>query len=241
MKNITKEWKKFLIKESGFNRIMNILSGAVPSVDSVAFLTAANPMAEPLSAKRNKILNKELASWLRDRGLGFIRIRGSFGGPEKSFIVNNITREEAVAAGKEFEQEAVIWGKKTFNDDGDPTGFRFYYIEGEQIIQRRDIALGDEEVQSREDYYSQERQSAGRKFVIPFFDEDYEITTTEESQDYIFIPQLSNEQLRANETLLSEINNRVKYSLEDNRTPKSRWHHRQIIRLRLRELQGNLK
>ena len=104
MKNITKGWKKFLIKESGFNRIMNILSGAVPSVDSVAFLTAANPMAEPLSAKRNKILNKELASWLRDRGLGFIRIRGSFGGPEKSFIVNNITREEAVAAGKEFEQ-----------------------------------------------------------------------------------------------------------------------------------------
>ena len=96
-------------------------------------------------------------------------------------------------------------------------------------------------MQSREDYYSQERQSAGRKFVIPFFDEDYEITTTEESQDYIFIPQLSNEQLRANETLLSEINNRVKYSLEDNRTPKSRWHHRQIIRLRLRELQGNLK
>lgn len=240
MRKTIKEWKKFLIKESGFNRIMNILTGAVPSVDSVAFLTAANPMAEPLSSKRNKILNQELASWLRERGLGFIRIRGSFGGPEKSFIVNNITKEEAIAAGKKFEQEAVIWGKKTFDDEGNPTGFRFFYIEGDQAIQRRDVVLGDEEIQSREDYYSQERQSAGRKFVIPFFDEDYEIETTEESQDYIFIPELNDDQLRDNEDLLAEINNRIRYSLEDNRTPKSRWHHRQIIRLRLRELKGNL-
>ena len=101
-KKTSTNWKKFLIKESGFNRIIDILSGGVPSIDSVAFLTAGNPMGEPLPLKVNKGLNLELAQWLRDRGLGFIRIRGSFGGPEKSFIVNNITKDETIAAACTF-------------------------------------------------------------------------------------------------------------------------------------------
>ena len=234
------KWKKFLIKESGFNRIIDILSGGVPSIDSVAFLTAANPMGEPETAKVNRALNLQLADWLRNRGLGFIRIRGSFGGPEKSFIVNNITKDETIAAGKKFDQEAVIWGEKNFDEDGDPLGFTFYYIEGDKIVQVRDIALSDEGVQAKEDFYSQERQSAGRKFVIPFFDEDYEIVVSKESNDYIDIPPLSEEQAEQNADLLKEINQRTKYSLEENRTSKSRWHHRQILKLRLKELQKRL-
>ncbi len=197
-------------------------------------------MGEPLPAKVNKSLNLELAKWLRERGLGFIRIRGSFGGPEKSFIVNNITKEETIAAGNKFDQEAVIWGEKNFDEDGDPLGFTFYYIEGDKIVQTRDITLSDESVQSREDFYSQERQSAGRKFVIPFFDEDYEIVISKESNDYIDIPALSEEQFRTNHNLIDEIRSRAKKSLEENRTPKSRWHHRQILKMRLRELKNNL-
>ena len=197
-------------------------------------------MGEPLPAKVNKSLNLELAKWLRERGLGFIRIRGSFGGPEKSFIVNNITKEETIAAGNKFDQEAVIWGEKNVDKDGDPLGFTFYYIEGDKIVQTRDITLSDESVQSREDFYSQERQSAGRKFVIPFFDEDYEIVISKESNDYIDIPALSEEQFRTNHNLIDEIRSRAKKSLEENRTPKSRWHHRQILKMRLRELKNNL-
>ena len=53
MKNIVNEWKQFILKESGFNRIMAILTGNVPSVDSVAFMTAANPYGEPLSFEEN--------------------------------------------------------------------------------------------------------------------------------------------------------------------------------------------
>jgi hypothetical protein len=239
-KKTSTNWKKFLIKESGFNRIIDILSGGVPSVDSVAFLTAGNPMGEPLPLKVNKGLNLELAQWLRDRGLGFIRIRGSFGGPEKSFIVNNITKDETIAAGIKFDQEAVIWGEKNFDEDGDPLGFTFYYIEGDKIVQTRDIALSDESVQSREDFYSQERQSAGRKFVIPFFDEQYEIVISKESSDYVDIPVLSDLQVSTNKDLIDEIRDRSRKSLEENRTPKSRWHHRQILKMRLKELKNNL-
>lgn len=240
MKHILNEWKKFL-QESGFNRIMNILTGNVPSIDSVAFLTAANPNAEPLPSKENKELNRQLGKWLRSRGLGFIRIRGKFGAPEKSFIVNNITKDETIAAGKEFDQEAVIYGKKTFDEEGLPTGFRFYYIEGDQTVQVRDIVLSGEEIQSQEDYYSQERQSAGRKFVVPFFDEEYEIENVDERQhNFVFIPQLTSTQKAEHQHLINEINERTRKSLEESRTPRSRWHHRNILKLRLKELKNKI-
>jgi hypothetical protein len=240
MKQFINEWKKFL-NESGFNRIMDILTGNVPSVDSVAFMTAANPNAQETPSSENILLNKQLAKWLRSRGLGFIRIRGKFGGPEKSFIVNNITKAETIIAGLEFDQEAVIWGEKTFDSEGLPAGFKFYYIEGEDVKQERDIVLSGEEVQNREDFYSQERQSAGRKFLVPFFDEDYEIVPTEEAQhNFIFLPPLSEQQVTDNEEIIKEINERTRKSLEESRTAKSRWHHRQLLKLKLKELKKNL-
>jgi len=240
MKKILNEWKKF-VNESGFNRIMNILSGNVPAVDSVAFLTAANPQGERTPARENVRLNKDLAAWLRARGLGFIRIRGKFGGPEKSFIVNNITKDETIAAGLEFDQEAVIWGEKTFDSEGDPTGFKFYYIEGDVVQQERDMVLSGEGIENREDFYSQERQSAARKFVIPFFDEDYEIVPAEEAQhNFVFLPPLNGEQIKTHQHTIDEINERTRKSLDESRTPKSRWHHRQLLRLKLKELEKRL-
>ena len=202
MKKALNEWKKFL-NESGFNRIMNILAGNVPAIDSVAFLTAANPYGEPHPREENIQRNKDLARWLRSRGLGFIRIRGRFGGPEKSFIVNNMMKDEAIAAGLEFEQEAVIWGEKMFDVEGSPTGFKFYYIEGDTVKQVRDIVLSGEDIQDREDFYSQERQSAGRKFVVPFFDEEYEIVTTEGQQhNFVFLPPLNDDQQNTHRVLI---------------------------------------
>tara|TARA_B100000131_G_scaffold309732_1_gene340578 strand:+ start:745 stop:1467 length:723 start_codon:yes stop_codon:yes gene_type:complete len=240
MKQILNEWKKFL-NESGFNRIMAILQGNVPAVDSVAFLTAANPYGAPTSAKLNRARNLQLAAWLRARGLGYIRIRGRFGGPEKSFIVNNITKSETIAAGLEFEQEAVIWGEKTFNEDGLPTGFRFYYIEQDVVKQVRDIVLSGEEIQDREDFYSQERQTAARKFVVPFFDEDYEVVSTDEGKhNFILVPPLTPDQEEQHRDLIAEVNDRTRKSLEEERTPKSRWHHRHLLRLKLKELKKRL-
>ena len=141
--NIFNPWRKFLLQEAGFNRIRNILLGKVASVDTVGFMTAENPMAQKLSAKENRELNKKLMAWMRDRGYGPIRIRGSFGSKERSFMIPNITREDIVEAGKYFNQESVIWGKKDKDNK-----FIFEYIEGDDTIQRRDVALFDDEVHS---------------------------------------------------------------------------------------------
>lgn len=232
MKQMLNEWKKFL-NESGFNRIKNILQGNVASVDTVGFLTGENPMAQKMSSGENRDLNKELMAWMRERGYGPIRIRGKFGNKERSMIIPNITREDMVEAGQYFNQESVIWGEKTGEDE-----FVFEYIEGDKTMQKRNVVLFDDEVQAREDFYSQERQSAGRKFYIPFFDDQYEM---EEGFEYDYdLPSISETQRENNSELIKEINNRIGYTLEADRAPKSRWHHRQILRLKLQELKKKL-
>jgi hypothetical protein len=232
MKKILNEWKKFL-NESGFNRIKNILQGKVASVDTVGFMTGENPMAQKMSSKENRNFNKELMAWMRKRGYGPIRIRGKFGNKERSMIIPNITREDMVEAGQYFNQESVIWGLKT-----EKNKFVFDYIEGKETLQRRDVVLFDDDVQSREDFYSQERQSAGRKFFIPFFDEEYEM---EEGIEHEYdLPSLSEIQIEQNKELIKEINDRIEYTLDSDRPPKSRWHHRQVLRLKLQELKKNL-
>ena len=230
MKKILSEWKKFL-NESGFNRIRNILQGKVASVNTVGFMTGENPMAQKMSSRDNRDLNKELMAWMRERGYGPIRIRGRFGNRERSMIIPNITRADMVEAGQYFNQESVIWGEK--KGEGK---FIFEYIEGDKTLQKRDVVLFDDDVQSREDFYSQERQSAGRKFFIPFFDEEYEM---EEGNEYD-LPELSEIQREQNKDLISEINERIIHTLDSSRASKSRWHHRQVLRLKLRELKNNL-
>jgi len=230
MKKLLNEWKKFL-NESGFPRIKKILQGEVATVNTVGFMTGENPMAQKMSSKENRELNVELMNFMRDRGYGPIRIRGKFGNKERSMMIPNITREDMVEAGQYFNQESVIWGEKTGEDK-----FVFEYIEGDKTLQKRDVVLFDDDVQSREDFYSQERQSAGRKFFIPFFDEEYEM---EEGNEYD-LPEINESQREQNKDLISEINKRIGYTLDSSRAPKSRWHHRQVLRLKLRELKNNL-
>ena len=222
-----------MLKESGFNRIMNILQGKVASVKTVGFLTGENPMAQKMSSKENRALNKELMAWMRDRGYGPIRIRGKFGNKERSMIIPNITREDMVEVGQYFNQESVIWGKRVEEDR-----FIFEYIEGDKTIQKRDVVLFDDSVQAREDFYSQERQSAGRKFYIPFFDDEYEMEEGQESE--YDLPSLTEKQFKRHSDLINEINRRIGLSLDGLRTEKSRWQQRQIARLRLRELKKKL-
>jgi len=231
--NIFNPWRKFLIKEAGFNRIINILKGGVASVNSVGFLTGENPMSQKMSSRENRELNVELMSWLRERGYGPIRIRGKFGNKERSMMIPNISRQDMVEVGEYFNQESIIWGKRAEEDK-----FIFEYIEGDETIQKRDVVLFDEDVQSREDFYSQERQSAGRKFYIPFFDDEYEM---EEGQTSEYdLPALTEKQLQKHKNLIQEINRRIDLSLDGLRTEKSRWQHRQIARLRLRDLKKKI-
>ena len=217
MKISLNKWKK-LLNEAGFARARQAMLGMIPNINTIAFLTAENPQGEKASPEFNREQNKKLESDLRSMNLGFRKIKGKFGSEENSYMVMNITRDEAVELGQMFQQEAVIWGNKV--ERGDQVGFSFQYIEGDNTIQTRDVSLSSGDIQSREDYYSQIK---GRKFIIPFFDDDYE-----------GVKQMVT---KLDETLLTEqkaglyksFQEHLRKSLRPLATPKSRWHHRGVM------------
>ena len=237
MKEILNEWNKFLIKEvSQFRDIMKILSGERETVVTVGMMTAENPDAKQMSPEENDELLEKFEQRLKEKQLGFRKIRGKFGNKERSYIIPNIRRDEIVELGKEFGQEAVIWGEK--NEEGKMI---FSYIEGDETIQQRDAVLTGDDIDNKTDFYSQEpggpekhsitypKKGKGkplyrtaRKFVIPFFDEEYEIE--DESEDYT--PEEPSEELK------EEFKIRLKRILKENATQKTRLMNRKILRYR---------
>ena len=255
IKDTFQKWREFRLTESGFNRIKNILQGNVGSVSSVGFITAWNPKPEggeyaaELPKKENVASNKQLMAGLRSRGYGPIRIRGRFGDLERSFMVPNISRDELIRFAGMFRQESVVWGTKQSDNS-----YEFEYIEhiketspatddtlarfsGETTNKRTAVLFGDE-VDPESPNYSQERQSAGRKFPIPFFDDGYEL---EEAQVKDFaqgdhlagLNELCNPSVNG---LLSEIREHSRAALYDSVPPKSHWHHLNVGRTKFREL-----
>ena len=233
LRSLIKEVKGSLIKESGFSRIRQIMLGQVPTVDQVGILTAQNPGGEPASPAENNVLMQKLKDALNDLQAGYTDIGGSFGSPEKSVFIMNVSRDDTSALGLMFGQEAVIWGQKLRNDEGDPF-FRFEYLEGYNTIQTRDVSLGGSEVQSLDDYYS---EKGDRKFLIPFFDDKYEgAHLAGDNRRISFAPDELPDEEEA-QSLAESIARRNKLLFEQGRTKKSKWHHRNVMREEIRVLE----
>jgi hypothetical protein len=77
----------------------------------VHVITGWNPYNIPRSPEENDRANTELAMALARRGARFARARGSANDglhSEDSFLIWNLTRDEAIDLGREFRQEAVF-------------------------------------------------------------------------------------------------------------------------------------
>ena len=239
MKEIMENWRKTVgtLNESGFLRVQRILLGMVPSVDTAGIMTAWNPDGQQIPRDENNRRNKELFRDLKTMGYGPIKIKGSFGNFERSFLIPNMNHSDIVEMGLKHGQEAVIWGQK-MGDPGDDPRMVFDYIEGDRTVQQRDVALvgiqpGDppEDIQSREDYYS---EKAGRKFVIPFFDDEYEFEVEGSLDEVLFKDQIPD--IPEAKSLLKKIETSRLALKEENRTKKSYWHHRCVLREYTRRL-----
>ena len=160
--------------ETRFNRVKKMLMGHLPTVRTVAIITAQNPHGHDLTQyqsgrEQNNYYNMDLFNHLRKANFGPIRVQGKYGGnQERSFIVPNIQRQEAVALAARYDQQAVIWGEKDENPDGEPH-MTFQWIEDGVTKQTRIISGAHEDIQNRNDYYT---MVGNVKFAIPFFDDD---------------------------------------------------------------------
>jgi hypothetical protein len=82
-------------------------------VTSSAFLTAFNPYSRQLDAESNARRHEELVSMLAGRGFPCLPGVGQHptnGWPgEPSVLALGVSRKEAVALGRQFGQNAVVW------------------------------------------------------------------------------------------------------------------------------------
>ena len=213
MKLILERWRSFLTEKRDFPSLINTLAAERENIKTIGMVTAENPMGQQVTPEENKERNEKLESALRRMNLGYRKIRGKFGNEENSFLVPNITKEEIIELGNRFEQKSVIWGERVQDK------FVFSYIEGDTTIEQRDVVLFGSDAQKRDDNYSQSSKGP-EKFVIPFFDDDYEIVKDS---------GLSNPSYSG--PLTDEINERIDEVFESNRTRKRIWENRGVCKI----------
>lgn len=216
---------KDLITEAGYARVVNIMRGLVPTVNTLAFITAENPNGKQADSATNKAANKELETKLRSMNLGFTKIKGHYGGPENSLFIPNISKEEALQLGKQFNQESIIFGEKSKDSKNgksyDGMTFSLIYTDNRfgQTLAQRDVFIN---MDNADDYYTKVK---GRKFQIPFFDDEFASAQFAASSGVINKQGLS-------ESLLAKLELQSQIILEDGRTSKSRWINRgQLLNL----------
>jgi len=82
-------------------------------VECGAFLTAYNPRGNQKSVTENEQAHVLLAAALAERGLDSIEGSGSEPGSdwsaEKSYFAFGLSRDEAIAFGRKFDQDAIVW------------------------------------------------------------------------------------------------------------------------------------
>jgi hypothetical protein len=155
------------LSESKFSRVANTMRGLVPSIKTIAIMTAENPYAVKQSDEYNKEANLKLMMDLKNGQYGYRPVLGQYGNKENSFIVNNISIGDAIRLGEKYKQESIVFGKRIEEEDG-YVGMKFNLIR--TIGEDKGRSEGEMNVfvnlENPDDYYSEYK---GRKFVIPFY------------------------------------------------------------------------
>ena len=223
---LIKESIKEVFNESGYSIFANIMRGLVPSVKTFSILTAENPNGIEQDKDTNRIKNQELEKRLRSMNLGFIKVKGQYGSEENSFFIPNITKDEALNLGKMFSQESIIYGEKTTEGEYDTMTIQMIYTDERfgDISGERKVFIN---MNNADDYYSKVK---GRKFQIPFFDEDFDNANWGYN-----IGAINKNQIK-DETISNELNEYVNKILSENRSSKSRWINRGVLKNTLKNL-----
>ena len=162
--------KSFLLNEGKLNektgaKVLRIIGGQVPQIDTYALLTAENPSGEEHGTKENEEYNKHLEEKLRNLGLGFYKVKGKFlGNVEHSYLFPNMSENDVTELGNEFGQQAVIYGEKSIGSTGKPIMLHKYIEDGKVTKTRKSFKNLAADL---EDMYT---KTKGKKFEIPFFE-----------------------------------------------------------------------
>jgi hypothetical protein len=100
-----------------YAHLMRYLVGDKDVREGLAILTAWNPNAEPMSREENQQRQKKLMEYLRDYGFHYTIQKGTYVGQEEvSLIIYQISLDDALDLGTEWDQESIIHISRDRND-----------------------------------------------------------------------------------------------------------------------------
>jgi hypothetical protein len=104
---------------------------------------------------------------LKNGQYGYRSVLGQYGNKEDSFIINNISMEDAIRLGDKYKQESIVFGRRVEEDEG-YIGMKFNLISTMEpnignIEGEMDVFIN---LENPDDFYT---EYGGRKFVIPFY------------------------------------------------------------------------
>lgn len=192
--NFQEYYSKDLLNENSYSRLMSAMSGLIPKIREFGILTWENPGDVKYSSEENNKRNTELRDELKKANYGFIQIVGKYDKIENPFFVMNISRKDLISFGlmKNPVQESVIHAvvQKPLDVlyemiylDGRESLFRRVWRKidnGKPIWSHEDKTLKRIE-NSKDNYFSKYK---GRKFIIPFFDDDMENAKFDPDKEY---------------------------------------------------------
>ena len=224
--NLIKYWSRLVEEEnidsveldetSRRQKAMQAMRGTSKKIKSIAILTSENPRFPEKSAaqnKDNKESRKQLEAELRTSHLAWFPVKGQyFGDVEKSYIIFNISREDAVKLGKRYGQESIIFisGNKC----------EFWSTEDGIKYKPTQIRTLDQTIDATSDKDNFTQISKAFKFRIPFFDD------SEENADlYVDMVDYLDESIAKRNLPEETINNFIKANVENECRGFNKWTH----------------
>lgn len=193
-----------------------------PHVHSVVILTAENPIAHRLLISDNNTRLSKLKAYLDTKAkhehIIFKDMIGKFGNIEHSFMISNITLDEAKHIAAEYKQVSFIFGKK----QNDKMIFEYFTIDLDKYNNSPESQRKDKEIifdiDDNKEYTIWSTTGLYRLKdtynIIPFnyFSDTFNELSKEQSEFYNKVFQSE-----------SEIQEFIKQSLVENRSGKSRY------------------
>lgn len=106
---------KLNINEIPSKEVKNALLGdTTGKIKTFAILSAENPMDIPLNMTENKERIDKFKSYMINLGLQYIKITGMYNHKENSFVIYNISYNDALFLASKFAQKSFFFAKNDF-------------------------------------------------------------------------------------------------------------------------------
>ena len=178
-------------RRSKYDRVMSILRGDDPMIDTIAIMSGQNPMAKQSSALDNEYLKRQLEAAAKAKGIKFLRVGGNFMGIfEQSVMLLNPPDKGVVdELNRQFKQWGFVWGEKiTIEEGNDKMVFTMFEVDYENDMGFRRApgshqvsqVMDDELMQTAPSDYSYIPKAGqrgpdskvGKRFGIPLYEDE---------------------------------------------------------------------